>query len=148
MKISYESWKRLYLISAALLVVVAVLIALFVVPKAAVDIHPGVKHETIAFIWGLNISMNVFTLFLLTLISIFSKVKGGVTAPVVIFLMFIVFILAFSCNDAALAYGSHGPNMQSASVILFICAALETAVWFILLSTLVLRKKIILPSQD
>lgn len=144
MKISLTSWKRMYLITAALLAMVAILIALFVVPQAAVDTHPGVKHEEIAFIWGVNISMNVLILFLLTLISIFSKVKGGVTAPVVIFLMFILFILAFSCYDAAMAYLSHGPNMQSVSVILFICAALETVVWFLLLSTLIFRRKIIL----
>ena len=143
MKISYESWKRIYLISAALLGIVAISIALFVVPKAAVDIHPGVKHEMIAFIWGFNISINVVMLFVLVLMAISSKLKRGITTPIVIFLMFIVFILAFACNDAALAYSSHGPSMQIASVILFVCAALEAIVWFLMLATLVLRKRII-----
>lgn len=135
------------LISAALVLIVAILIALFVIQPVAIDTHPGVLHEKIVFIWGLNISFNILTAYSLVLISVFSNGKGWIIPTVLIILLFIVFVLAFACNDAALAYRSHGPKMQSVSVILFFCAAIEVIVWLLLFSTLLFRKKITLPTQ-
>jgi uncharacterized membrane protein len=123
-----------------LVLLTAILIALFVIQPAAVDTHLGVPHERIVLIWGVNISVNILVGYTLVLISLTTKSKAWM--PVSIILLFILFILAFACNDAAHAYTSHGHNMRGASTVLFICAALEVIVWFLILSTLVFRKRI------
>ncbi|MCB9211428.1 MAG: hypothetical protein H6609_18850 [Ignavibacteriales bacterium] len=142
MKITSSYLKTISLISAALILLVAILIALFVIQPVAVDTYKGVPHDKIIFIWGVNISINIFIAYSLVMISLAKKGLGWIIATVV--LLFIVFILAFIYIDAASAYSNHGSEMQSAVVILFICVVIEVVVWLLMLSTLLFRKKIML----
>lgn len=145
MKISPSYLKRISLINAALVLLVAILISLFVIQPVAVDTYPGVPHDRIVFIWGINICLNILVAYSLVLISYVTKGSGWIITTIV--LLFVVFILAFACNDAAFGYRNHGPEMQSVAVILFCCVAIEVIVWLLMLSTLLFRKKIILQDQ-
>ena len=147
MNISNHYLKRISLLSAALVLIVAILISLFVIQPVAVDSHPGVPHERIVFIWGVNITVNILVGYILVLISQIKKEGIGwiITSSI---LLFIIFLLAFACNDAAMAYLSHGPDMQSVALVLFISAGIEVVVWLLILSTIIFRKRIMKSFQN
>ncbi|MEN8191164.1 MAG: hypothetical protein ABFS12_00005 [Bacteroidota bacterium] len=143
MKVTPLLLQRMHLITAVLLVAVTMLIALFVIQPAAVDTYPGVKHDRIVFIWGLNISFNLLVAVILVVMALFVKGKGCIITSIYILLLFIIFILGFACNDAAQSYIKHGPDMQIATITLFCCAGLEVIAWILLLTTVIQRRKIV-----
>ena len=132
--------KKISLVNAALILLVAILLSVFVIQPVSVDTSPGVKHDIIMLVWGVNISMNIIIAYSIVIISLVKKGSGWMFATGV--LMFFVFILAFLFTDAASAYMGHGPNMQIVVIILFICVAIEVIVFLLMLSTLIFRKKI------
>ena len=146
MNIGPSYLKRISLINAALILLVAILISLFVIQPAAVDTYPGVKHDGIVFIWGVNISLNILAAYSFVMIAFVKKRIGWMVTTGI--LMFVVFILAFVFGDAASAYIGHGPEMRSAAITLYICLAIEVIVMFLMLSTFILKKKITLQKSQ
>lgn len=137
------SWylEKLSLVSTALILLAAILVALFVIQPAAIDTHEGVNHEKIVFIWGFNITMNILIAYALVILSLVKKEIGWIVTTWI--LMIIVFFMALIYIDAGSAYIGHGPDMQRAAIFLFICAGLEIVALLLLISTLLFRKKII-----
>ena len=125
MEISDLLYRRVLLVCAVLIVIVGLVVALGVIPPVKVDTYPGVRHDKVATAFFINIGLNIFSAFILFFISIRSMVRNWKSTSVLIFTGFLVFILGLALADAASAYQKHGPSMQSASILLFISAAID-----------------------
>ena len=125
MKINILFYKRMLLVAAILFVIVALVIALGVIPPVKADTYPGVNHEKVTVAFWVNIGLNL--LIALTLFFVANRVKerSWKSTSVLITAGILVLLLGLTLADAASAYQKHGPSMQSASILLFICAAAD-----------------------
>lgn len=118
-------FRRILLICAVLFVVVALVEAFGVIPPVKADTYPGVDHKKVVSVFWFNIGLNLVSAFSLFFITFTSKERTWKSASVLFITGFIVMLLGLACADAASAYQKHGPPMQSASILLFICAAVD-----------------------
>jgi hypothetical protein len=50
-------------------------------------------------------------------------------------LAFVVLVLGIALFDAASAFGGHGPAMRTATVLLFVCSAIEALAAVLIIAT-------------
>lgn len=126
MKVNTAFFQRMLLVCAVLFVFVALQVALGVIPPVKADTYPGVNHGQVAAtaFWVIT-SLNLLSAFSLFFIAIRSKERSWISTAVLLITGFLVLILGLPLADAASAYQKHGPSMQSASTLLFICAAVD-----------------------
>jgi len=125
MKANSLFYRRILFVLAILFVIVAFVVALGVIPPVKADTYPGVKHDIVAAAFWVNISLNLLSAFSVFFIAIRSKERSWKSTSVLIIIGILVSILGLALADAASAYQNHGPFMQSASILLFICAAID-----------------------
>ena len=141
MKANVLFCRRMLVVCAVLLVIVALVVALGVIPPVKADTYPGVNHEIAASAFWVNIGLNLLSAFFLFFIAIRSKARSWKSTSVLVIAGLLVLILGLALADAASAYQKHGPSMQSASILLFICAAVDFLAGVTVVTTAFLRPK-------
>ena len=119
MKLSLPVYRRMLFVYAAVIVAVALVIALGVIGPVKDDVYRNATPEVAVKAFWFNIGFTLFMAAILVLIAIPSKGRSGISTAVHIVVGFIVTILGLILIDAASAYHSHGPSMQTASTLLF-----------------------------
>ena len=141
MKVNVLFYRRMLLVCAVLFVTVALVVALGVIPPVKADTYPGVNHGKVAAAFWVNISINLLSAFSIFFIAIRSKERSWKSTSVLVIVGIIVLLLGLALADAASAYQKHGPSMESASILLFICAAADFLAGVTVITTAFLRPK-------
>jgi cell division protein FtsW (lipid II flippase) len=141
MKINELFYRRVLLVCAVLFVIVGLVIALGVIPPVKADPYPGVKHDMAAAAFWVNIGFNLLSAFILFFISFRSTKRNWKSTSVLTITGILVLLLGLALADAASAYQNHGPSMQTASILLFICAAVDSLGGLTVIITTFLRPK-------
>ncbi len=128
MKMNLKSSRRMLLGCTILLVLVAILLALSVIPGIKSDNSPGANPNRAVPAFWVNFSLTLVAATACAVIVIVSKERSWASTSGLVVVGFVVLMLGLALVDAASAYRSHGPSMQSISTILFICAAVDILV--------------------
>ena len=88
-----------------------------------------------------NISLNLLSAITLVSIALRSKGYNRTSTSALVIAGLIVLLLGIALADAASAYESHGPSMQTASMLLFFCAAADFLAGVLAVTTAFLRPK-------
>ncbi len=141
MKFKLLIYRRMLLVCAVVFVIVALVLALGVIPPVKADTYPGVTPERAVAAFWVNISLNLLSALTLFFIAIRSKGRSWISTSVLVIAGLIVLLLGLALADAASAYQKHGPSMQFASILLFICAAADFLGGALVVTTAFLRPK-------
>ncbi len=125
MKFSFPVYRRMLLIYAALVVIVALVLAVGVIGPVKAEAAAGATPERAVHAFWVNIGINLLSAITLGLLAIRSKGRGWISTSVHIITGLVIMFLSIALADAASAYQSHGPAMQTATVLLFLCAAAD-----------------------
>jgi len=120
--------RRSLLTSAGLLVVVALVVAVVVIPQVRVEASRGGTPQKAVTAFWLNFGFTLLSALGVFLIAIRSKAANWVVRTLLIVVGLVVLFLGIACVDAAFAYISHNPAMRSGSILLFICGAVDLLV--------------------
>ncbi len=123
--VSFSSSQRLALTSAALLVVVGLVVAAGVIPPVKADPSPGAMPQKAVPAFWVNAGLNFLTAAALGLLAIRTRQRSPRTTIVLGVLAVVVILLAIALFDAASAFGGHGPAMRTATILLVFCSAIE-----------------------
>jgi cell division protein FtsW (lipid II flippase) len=141
MAINSNNIRYAVLLSAILLLLISLIIVFFVIPPVQNDTFPKATPEkaVIAF-W---ITAAIHFLIALVLIFIFLRPWSSNKRRSVIFtiLGIISFLIAFALFDAANAFKGHGPELSTATTLLFICTLFGSIVGISQIVVAVLLRK-------
>jgi hypothetical protein len=141
MKANLSFSRRILLICAVVFVIVALVLALGVIQPVKAEASLGATPERAVLAFWVNISLNLLSALTLVLLAFRSKSRSWISTSVLVMVGLIVLFLGLALADAASAYQKHGPSMQSASIILFICAAVDFLGGALVVITTFLRPK-------
>ena len=125
MRINDLFFQRVLIVCGVMFFIVGLVVVLGVIPPVKADTYPGVKHDKVVAAFAINIGLNLLAAFVLFFISLRKTKQNWKSATVLVFTGLLVLILGLALADAASAYQGHGPSMQTASILLFICAAVD-----------------------
>ena len=154
MKISLHQSHRILQVYAFVLVILSIILISGVIPSVKAEFLRGGTPEKAVIAFWVNVGLNILSAVVLILIAIRSKGRTWISTSVIVLTGFIVFLLGLALSDAAAAYSGHGPAMENASVLLFVCAALDILTGLAMIITAYLRpdehssvkQKVVLPS--
>jgi hypothetical protein len=132
---------RLLLICSALIVLVALLIALIVIPAVTSESLSGATPEKAVWAFWLNIVLSLLSAATCAAIAIWSKGRSLISTIILVLLGLVVLALGLALTDAASAYRSHGQSMRTASTFLFVFAAVDILVGAFILAAAFLRPR-------
>ncbi len=141
MKVSLLSCRRMLLVCAVLFVAVALVVALGVIGPVQADTSPGAAPERAVPAFWVNIGLQLLAAATLVSTAIWSKGRSWISTPVLVVLGLVVLLLGFALTDAAFAFQSHDPSMQTVSILLFFCAAADFLAGALVVTTAFLRPK-------
>ena len=124
MSMSYTSSKRMLLICVAIIVLADVLLAFIVIPAVKTDSYPRARPEVAVPAFWVNIGLSFLLSVICANIALFSKGRSQATTTGLVLCGIVILLLGLLLIDAGSAFRSHGSSMQSASIIIFVCAAL------------------------
>ena len=122
MKDHHLLYRRVLLISSLIFVVVAVILAIGVIPPVRADTYPGVDHDKVTKVFLVIIGLHLLIAF--AVFSIAKRALGAYRSALFAIGLFVI-IIGLILADGASAYQDHGPTMQAASILLFICTAID-----------------------
>jgi phosphoglycerol transferase MdoB-like AlkP superfamily enzyme len=135
--------RRSLLISATLLVAVAILVAITVIPQVRAEFLRGGTPETAVYAFWVNVILTVFVAIVLWFVATRTKSRRSRPWFVLSLMSLIILLVGWSLNDAGRAYGSHDPAMQTATIILHACAAVDLlALLMVIMASIRFRKQI------
>jgi hypothetical protein len=141
MRLSQLAYRRVLFISAAILVVVALVLVLVVIPPVRIEASTGATTErAVQAFWG-NVVLHALFSLTITLMAFRSEGRTALTTTLHVVLGAFVVFLGLALADAGSAYGSHGPSMQSASSLLVVCAVADLVTGALVVATPFLRSK-------
>ena len=154
MKISLQQSHRILLAYAFLLIIVAIVLIVGVIPSVKDEVLRGGTPEKAVIAFWVNVGLNALSAVILISIAIRSKSRTWISTTLIVLTGFIVFLLGLALSDAAAAYSGHGPAMETASTLLFVCAALDILMGIAMIITAYLRpeehssvkQQVVLPS--
>jgi len=141
MKVSLLCYRRVLLVCAALCVAVSLVMALGVIPPVQTDTFPGATPEKAVTAFWVIIGLTVLAAATFVLVAIWSKGRSWISTPVLMVLGVAVLLCGLVLTDAAFAYRSHGPSMQTAAMLLFFGVAADFLVGALAMTTAFLRPK-------
>jgi hypothetical protein len=151
MKLNLLVYQRMLFTYAAIFVAVALVLVFGVMEPVKVEASIGATEEIAVKAFWVIIGLNLLSAALLSTIahrlegeswlSILILWEISDTKWVIIVGGFIVIFLGVLLVDAALAYQSHGPAMQTASLLLFFCAVADALTGALLVITAFLQPK-------
>jgi hypothetical protein len=125
MKLSHPTYRRTLNICAAIIAAVALILVLGVIGPVKAEVARGGTPQMALNAFWANIGLSLLLVISLLLVAARSKGRSGISTSIHIVGGLIVAMLGLALADAASAYQSHGPSMQTASTLLFICAAAD-----------------------
>ena len=125
MKSNLLFYRRLLVICGVVLVIAALVLALGVIQPIKADVSRGATQERAVVAFWVNIIVNLLSAAVLFSIAKRSKGRSWISTSILVLAGFIVLILGLALADAASAYQNHDPAMQTASILLLICAAAD-----------------------
>ena len=128
MNMSHMSSSRMLMSCTVLLLLVATLLALSVIPAVKSDSYPGTTPDRAVPAFWVNFGITIIAATICAAIVLVSKERSRASTSSLVVVGLIVLMLGLALVDAAAAYRSHGPSMQSISTILFICATVDILV--------------------
>jgi cytochrome c biogenesis factor len=129
------------LVCAILLVAVAIIVALGVIPPVQTDTFLGATPERAVPAFRVIIGLNLLASLTLVIIAIRSTGRSWISISVLIILGLVALLFGIALTDAAFAYQSEGPSMQTVSMLLFFCAAADFLTGALVIITAFLRPK-------
>jgi len=141
MRLSFPVYRRMLFIYGAVVVAVALVLALGVIGPVKVEASLGATPQRAVHAFWVNIGVNLLAAATFILIAIRSKGRSWISTSVHIILGLVVLFLGLALADAASAYKSHGPSMQTAVILLFICAAADFLTGAMVVTTAFLQPK-------
>jgi hypothetical protein len=125
MKLSHAVCRRTLQIIAVLLIVVALIVAVAVIPQIKAEVLRGGTPEIAVTAFWVNIFLTVLAAVVIWFVAIRTKRRRFLPLFALGLMAFIILLLGWALGDAAEAYSGHGPAMQTASIILFICCGID-----------------------
>jgi hypothetical protein len=125
MKLSLFAYRRMVFLDVIILVAVVLVLAVGVIGPVKDEVARGGTPQMALNAFWINIGLSLLAAVVLFVIAMRSKGRSWVTTTGHIVATIVVLLLGLALADAASAYKSHGPEMQTATIILFICAAAD-----------------------
>ena len=125
MKLTLPEYRRTMFILAAVVFAVAVVLALGVTGPVKAEVTRGGTPERALQAFWFNIGLNLLSAVALALVAARSKGRNRISTTLHIVVGLTVMFLGFALVDAASAYHSHGPEMQTASMLLYVCGGAD-----------------------
>ena len=120
-----KSFRRVLLSSAGLLILAALILVAGVIPPVKADTYQYATPERAALAFWVIAVFNLLTAAVLGANAIRATVRSRRLLINFGMLSFIVLLFALGLTDAACALRGHGPDMQTASALLFLCVAAD-----------------------
>ena len=120
--ISLKFCRISFLACAILVIVIALMVAICVIPSVRTDTFPGSSPESAVPAFWFNVACNAVAATVFLALAIRAKGRSVLAKIVVTFMGLLLLFLAFAFIDAWAAYVSEGPAMHVTSIILFICS--------------------------
>ena len=141
MSMSFKSSKRVLLICVTTIVIADVLLAFIVIPAVKNDSYPGVRPEVVVPAFWANAGGSFLLSVVCATIALFSKGRSKATTTSLVICGIVILLLGLLLIDAGSAFRSHGSSMQTASTIMYVCAALLCVSGLLLGMTAFLRPR-------
>lgn len=141
MKLRLPVYRRMLFIYAAIFAAIALALAIGVIEPVKVEASIGATKAIAVKAFWVNIGLNLLSTVVLVLIAIRFRTQVWNAIPVNVVVGIVAILLGVILADAASAYNSHGPSMQTASLLLFFCAAADFLVGVMLFITAFLQPK-------
>ena len=141
MKASLPFCRRMLLVCAGLFVAAALLIALGVIPPVKADTTPGASPEDAVPAFWVIVGLNLLVAVAVASIAIWSKRRSRGSTSVLVVFGLVALLGGLALVDAAFAFRGHGPSMQTASTLLFVCVAADILAGAAVVTTAFLRPK-------
>jgi hypothetical protein len=133
--LSLRTCRRFALTSAALLILVAMVVATGVIPAVGSDTYPHATPQSAVPAFWINVGLNVLGATILGLLAFRARGRNPLTTTVLVLWAFLALLLAIALADAASAYRSHGLAMRTATILLFLCSAIEALAAVLIITT-------------
>ena len=124
MSMSFTSSKRMLLICAATIILADVLLAFIVIPAVKTDSYSRANPEVAVVAFWVNVGLGFLLSVGCAMIALFSKGRSKATTACFVLSGIVILVLGLLLVDAGSAFRSHGSSIQSASMIMFVCAGL------------------------
>ena len=141
MQLSLRVYRRMIFIHAAIFAAIALALVIGVIEPVKLEASIGATNAIAVKAFWVNIGLNLLSSVVLVLIAIRFKTQIWNAVPVHVVVGMVAIFLGVILVDAASAYHSHGSSMQTASLILFFCAAADFLVGVMLVTTAFLLPK-------
>jgi hypothetical protein len=141
MKVSHLFYRRMLLVCALLCFAVAAILILGVIQPVKDEVLRGGTPERALQAFWVNIILNLLTSVTLLAIAFWSKGGSWFSTSVLVVVGLVALFLGLALTDAGTAYRSHGPEMQTASVILLFCSAADVLAGIMVVTAVFLRPK-------
>jgi hypothetical protein len=142
MTVSLRSCRRSLLISAALLVAVALVVAAGVIPPVKADTFALAGPHSAAGGFWVNVVISLLAATVLLIIAVRTTGRSRAWTTVLGALAFFVLLLGLALVDAAFAFRAHGEAMRVVPRLLFLCSAGD-----VLAAVLIIATAFLLPKQ-
>jgi len=141
MNLGNLGYRRMLFIYGAMIVAVATALTVGVIDPVKAEAALGATPERAVTAFWVNIAVSLFSALALVFTAIRSKNRGWISTSTHLVVGCVVLFLGIALADAAAAYRSHGPSMQQASTLLFICAVADVLTGVSIVATAFLRPK-------
>lgn len=141
MNISPIVYRRMLFIYTAIFIAVALTLMFGVIEAVEIEASIGATKPVAVTAFWVNIGLNLFIAAVLVIVAIRSRERILNAAPVHAIGGIVAVLLGIILADAASAYQSHGPQMQSASKLLYFCAAADFLAGVMLIITAFVQPK-------
>jgi len=141
MRISQVRFRQTLFICAAILITVVLVIGLGVIPSVKGEVERGATLQMAVYAFWVNIGFSIISTVIIGLVAKRSMKREWFSTALLIACGLVVFLLGFSCIDAASAYSDHGESMRIASVLLYICGTVDYLIAISIMFVAILRTK-------
>jgi hypothetical protein len=116
---------RLLLVCASLFLLVALVVALRVIPAVKSDLSPNAVPERAVPPFWVNVGFNLLLSTSCGAIAVWSRGRGRFSTASLVVLGIVALLLGLALVDAAAAFRSHEMLARGTSVFLFVCATVD-----------------------
>jgi hypothetical protein len=116
-----STYRRILFVSAALAVVVAVVIIAGVMPSVRADVYPGARPEKAIPAFWANVAISLLVAAVLMGLALASERRGRCRRVVTGLAGLTILLCGVALLDAGAAFGHHGPTLSLVSTVLFVC---------------------------
>ena len=116
---------RLLLVCAILFLLVALVVALKVIPAVSADISPNAVPERAVPPFWVNVGLSVLLAASCGAVAFRSKGRDRISTTILVVFGIVALLLGLALVDAASAFRSHEMLAQGTSLFLFFCAAVD-----------------------